>query len=300
MFFSVIIPTYNRENEISRAITSVINQTMGDFEIIIVDDGSTDNTEAIVKSFNDDRIRFVKQKNSGATVARNTGIENSQGDVISFLDSDDEWMPTMLENQKRVYDSDTDITFVYSNVQLKYPNGTTKPFGKKLGISGNAYSQALAQGYIAPTSVLSAKRECFKRIGGFDVSLPASQDDDMCFRLAKHFKCGYIDQVLANMYIGPENRISKNRKKVAMGWWMLWNKFENDILVECGKDTLIRHYFNCANYFAQAADIEHVNSVIERVKLLGVKVSPYRLFLLNRLANSNGFMKRVYYRLLKK
>jgi len=99
---SVIIPTYNRAHLVGRSIQSVINQTYQDFEIIVVDDGSTDNTEDIIKEFQkkDKRIKHIKHnKNKGGSAARNTGIRAARGEYIAFLDSDDEWMPTKLEKQ---------------------------------------------------------------------------------------------------------------------------------------------------------------------------------------------------------
>ncbi len=102
---SVIIPTYNRANLVSRAIKSVLNQTYQDFEIIVVDDCSEDNTEEIVKSFNDSRIRYIKhKKNKGGSAARNTGIKRARGKYIAFLDDDDEWLPSKLEKQIMLFE----------------------------------------------------------------------------------------------------------------------------------------------------------------------------------------------------
>jgi len=97
---SVIIPTYNRAHLVGRAIRSVLNQTYQDFEIIVVDDCSTDNTEEIVKGFNDHRIRYMRHdRNRGGSAARNTGIKASQGKYIAFLDSDDEWLLKKAESR---------------------------------------------------------------------------------------------------------------------------------------------------------------------------------------------------------
>ena len=103
---SVIIPTYNRAHLVGRAIRSVLNQTYQDFEIIVVDDGSTDNTEEVVKSFNDPRIRYIRhEKNRGGSAACNTGIRAARGEYIAFQDSDDEWLPEKLEKQMQVFEN---------------------------------------------------------------------------------------------------------------------------------------------------------------------------------------------------
>jgi len=100
MKVSVIIPTYNREQLLKRAIQSVLNQTFRDFEIIVVDDGSTDNTKEIIDSFTSDKIKYIYESNSGgAARPKNTGIKNAQGKYIAVLDSDDEWLPQKLEKQ---------------------------------------------------------------------------------------------------------------------------------------------------------------------------------------------------------
>jgi len=116
---SVIISTYNRAHLIGRAIQSVLNQTYQDFEVIVVDDGSTDNTEEIVKSFNDPRIRYIRhEKNKGAAAARNTGIKAARGKYIAFQDSDDEWLPEKLEKQMKVFENaPPEAGVVYTDMQ---------------------------------------------------------------------------------------------------------------------------------------------------------------------------------------
>lgn len=115
---SVIIPTYNRAHLVGRAIQSVLNQTYKDFELIIVDDGSTDNTEDIIKKYQkkDERIKYIRRKkNKGGSVARNTGINAAIGEYIAFLDSDDEWLTEKLERQMKVFKStSSEVGVVYS------------------------------------------------------------------------------------------------------------------------------------------------------------------------------------------
>ena len=120
---SIIIPTYNRVDLLPRAINSVLNQTFQDFELIVVDDGSTDNTKQVVEEFQkkDKRIKYIWQENSGAPAKpRNTGIKNSQGEYIALLDHDDEWLPEKLEKQLEIFEKNrqTNLGFVGCNALI--------------------------------------------------------------------------------------------------------------------------------------------------------------------------------------
>lgn len=267
--FSIVIPTYNREQVLLRAVRSVLNQTFKDFEIIVVDDGSTDNTKEVIASLNEKRLKYVLQKNQGATVARNTGIENAQGEYVSFLDSDDAWEPTMLEEQLRAYMADDEVGCVYTNVCVITSDGKKHPFSKPLGACDNSYKEILQQGYMAPTSVLSAKREVLVRVGMFDIELPASQDDDICFKLSKNCKVTFVPKVLGNMYVGQQNRISVNYDKVARGWWMLWQKYEKDIVENCGSGIMKEKYYDVVRRFALAKNYNSSQLAIRKYEDFG-------------------------------
>ena len=303
MIFSVIIPTYNREKEVCRAIRSVLSQQYHNYEIIVVDDGSIDNTKERVLSFNDNRIRYVYQDNQGATAARNNGVVNAKGEYVSFLDSDDVWLPEMLEKQLEMYMSDPDIKWVYSNVQGVDENGMAHPFSVPLGIHGYVYAKALIQGYVAPTTVLSAKRDAICSVGMFDVNLPSSQDDDICFKLAKHFKCGYIPQIMASMFYDPNNRISDNKPKVAKGWWMLWNKYERDVIDLCGDVIMRKHYLNCLKRFIIVKDEDLINECMMKVELFGKKLNFIQKNMIaissKTHGTTNAIMNKMLFKILK-
>ena len=296
MLFSVVIPAYNREKEITRAVNSVLNQTCQDFEIIIVDDGSTDNTCDVIKSINDKRIRYVKQVNSGASVARNTGITEARGKYVSFLDSDDEWLPQMLEMQLAKFLENRNVGFVYSRLKKKKINGETEDFCI-VGYNGNVYPNILKQGFLAPTSVISGKKELFLEVGGFDSKLPASQDDDICFKMAKICEIAFIDKSLCYLILGENNRISLNYKRVGDGWWMLWTKYENDVIELCGIYTMVRHYLDCARIYALGKQMDDVDKVLRKVKLIDNNNNLPALFL-RKLVNANGWKKVFYNRML--
>ena len=111
---SVIIPTYNRAAYVKEAIDSVLGQSYEDYEIIVVDDGSSDDTNAVVKGFGDSRIRYIYQKNKGISGARNTGIRNARAQFVALLDSDDIWFPQILELEVPILDQNPDLCLVYS------------------------------------------------------------------------------------------------------------------------------------------------------------------------------------------
>jgi hypothetical protein len=117
---------------------------------------------------------------------------------------------------------------------------------------------------MAPTSVLSAKRECFDKVGLFDVNLPASQDDDMCFKLSKYYKVGFIPEIMASMNVEQVNRISNNPKRVADGWWLLWNKYEDDVYNLCGEQTIRHHFQDCMGRYASIKDSVLFNQAYEK------------------------------------
>ncbi|GAH74960.1 unnamed protein product, partial [marine sediment metagenome] len=164
---SVIIPTYNRAYLIGRAIQSVLNQTYQDFEIIVVDDGSTDDTEEIVRSFKDKRIGYVRhEKNKGAAAARNTGIKAAKSEYIAFQDSDDEWLPEKLEKQMKVFENaPPEVGVVYTDfLRIKGNKKIHIPFSWVTQKEGNIHKELLKGNFVTTQSVVIRKK-CFKKSG---------------------------------------------------------------------------------------------------------------------------------------
>lgn len=297
MLFSVIIPAFNREKEIKRTINSVLSQSLQDFEIIVVDDGSTDQTGTIVQSINDSRIVYVRQENKGATAARNNGVRHAKGKYISFLDSDDIWYPNTLERQLWKFNSDKEISCVYSDLNVIKSDGQISPFWKPTKIEGYIYKEALVQGYLSPMIVLSVKKSCIEDVGMFDEALPASQDDDICFKLAKKYKFGYVPDQLAGVYTDVDNRISGSSKRVSMGWWMLWNKYEVDVVNICGKEVMASHYFDCLYLFLKNKDHEMINKATAKYLTFG-SLNLFQIGLINMSLHSSGLLDKIFRRLL--
>ena len=250
--FSVIIPTYNRAHVVRRAIDSVLKQSFTNFELIIVDDGSKDATENIISEYKDERIIYLKHpKNLGQNPALNTGLENARGIYISFLDSDDEWLPGMLGKVYEKYNLDEQISCVYVLNGALDPNGNVVP-GRKDHIEGHIYKEALEQGYITSPSTLSVKKSCFLEIGNFETENKVCQDDVMCLRLAKNYKFGLVREILCLIHTDAGNQLISNFKNKAFDTLLLFERFKQDILSLCGKKTLAKHYIKCATLFLLA------------------------------------------------
>ncbi|MBW4557552.1 MAG: glycosyltransferase [Trichormus sp. ATA11-4-KO1] len=185
---SVVIPTFNRANLLPRAISSVLAQTFSNFELIIVDDGSTDNTDEVVKNFIDPRIRFLPLgKNCGGSHARNQGIKAARADYIAFLDSDDEWLPRKLELQlARLQSSDNPhATVVYCSGYEYYESIQRKKLPNLIAHEGDVFNHLL-RGWLPPTtSLFMIKRSALIDVGGFDERLPSFQDYDLWLSLAQ-------------------------------------------------------------------------------------------------------------------
>ena len=206
MNISVVIPTYNRVELLKRSIDSVINQTIKPFEIIIVDDGSNDGTEAMVKK-NYDSLKLIKQKNKGVSAARNSGIKASSGEWICFLDSDDEWKNNKLEKQITAVAKNSAYKFFHSN-EIWIKNGkriNQKKKHKKYG--GDIFKKCLDMCRISPSAVLIDKN-IFEEIGFFNENLVVCEDYELWLRICDKYEVFFIDEPLIIKYGGHQGQLS--------------------------------------------------------------------------------------------
>lgn len=220
---SVIIPTYNRAKTIMRSINSVLNQTYNDIEVLIIDDGSTDETKDVIKNIDDDRIRYIKQENSGACVARNHGISIAKGEYIAFHDSDDEWHLDKLEKQLKIMEKNNASIVCCKMIGAKR-NGGKKyyPCHLKNGfINGNINLFGIG------TQTLLAKKEVFEK-NKFDPEMPRYQDFELLLRIIQNYNIYYIDEALVNYNIGDDS-ISVNPVKLEKACEMILKKHPNFI-----------------------------------------------------------------------
>ncbi len=233
---SVIIPTHNRANYLPVAISSVLNQSFQDFEILVVDDGSTDSTAAVVAGFRDQRIRYIRhEKSRGGSAARNTGIRNSNCPFIAFLDDDDEWLPSKLQLLTDLLKSSpAEVGAAYSGYWI-VDRGRGRICGKKTPAKRGDLSQELLAGNcIGGTSAVVARRECFERVGLFDENLPSFQDYDLWIRISKEFQFEFVPDPLSNYYV-HENKIWTDLSALSRGIEIFLKKH--------GNSTLLRKYF---------------------------------------------------------
>jgi len=188
---SIIIPTHNRAHFIGEAITSVLEQTFTDFEIIIVDDGSTDNTEEVISHFPDKRVIYIKQENKGRSYARNVALRLSRGHYIAFLDSDDLYLPTKLRLQVDYLDTNPKIGMIYTSAYCIDDAGNLLKDKYFASVSGQIYNSIA---FFRPVTItlptVMVRREVIDSVGDFDEKMHRFEDTDMWRRISK---ATYID-----------------------------------------------------------------------------------------------------------
>ena len=230
MKISVVIATYNRAYIIREALESVLAQTYRDFEILVVDDGSSDRTREIVESYKSDKIRYIRHDhNRGCSAACNTGIKEAEGAAVAFLDSDDTWMPEYLERQASLLCRHPEVGVVFCNTEIRDPSGAT-PFlmslmrvfpelvrtnpkaAEHILSARQMYLCLLEEVPIKPTAAV-IRREIFDRVGLFDEAWPSGTDWDLFLRISRVASFGYVDQVLAIQRRTPDATHQKFREK---------------------------------------------------------------------------------------
>lgn len=215
---SVIVPTFNRAAMVSRAIDSILAQTRPVREIIVVDDGSTDNTEQVIRKYGV-RVRYIRQENAGVSAARNRGIKAVTGEWIAFLDSDDEWFPEKIERQLAVLESYPELKWCACGVEV-VGNGRVKIRGagraagqlRKYGYLPN-YFRACRRGALLHTCGMLVASDLLQKVGFFDTSLMEAEDADLWSRLALESPAiGYVSEPCYRYYLDVTDSLSKGGK----------------------------------------------------------------------------------------
>jgi glycosyltransferase involved in cell wall biosynthesis len=220
---SVVIPTYNSAALLREAIQSVLSQTYADFEVVVVDDGSTDNTESVVHSFGD-QVCYVKQQNQGAGAARNHGIKRSRGEYVAFLDADDLWLPGKLGEQIPFLDRDPELGLVYSDWSVVPEQGEAQPsYLRNLpAAAGYVFNELVQCGFIL-TSGTIVRRSCLEDVGFFDETLSIAQDYDLWLRICYRWKIALVNKPLV-IKRNRDGNLSSNLIKTAVERILLFEK----------------------------------------------------------------------------
>lgn len=286
---SVIIPTYNREHLISRSIESVLNQTYKDFEVIIVDDASTDNTEELITKKYPDVIYIKHDINRGAAAARNTGLNVVRGKYIAFHDSDDEWLPEKLEKQMVIFEKFPEVGIVYTDM-LRISEDGRMDYWNSPSIQSNTLINEKTLDYqvtgigIQSTVIL---KECIEYVGFFDDKLPRLIDLELFIRLSKYFKFYHLREPLVKYY--ENDGISTNIIAGYTARIYLLNKF-----FEClkgNKKFLAKQYYDIGYSMMSIGNLKSGrNYLIKAIKSNPIAVKSLVLIAIS-LAGQNAYKK---------
>jgi glycosyltransferase involved in cell wall biosynthesis len=283
---SVIVPTYNRAELLRSAVTSILNQTCQDFEIIVVDDASNDNTEEVVNRFNNKKIKYIHHEiNKGEAGARNTGILNSNAAYIAFLDDDDEWLPNKLTLQFNLLESNTPKVGVVYSGYTRVDVTNKKILGQKIPIKrGDIYNDMLIQNCVGTPSTVLLRRECIEKVGLFDGNISYALDWDLWIRISKYFHFEYIEEPLVKYHI-HENRLSNNPEIKARGLEDMFNKY--------GKDFKFTKYYRNSylgigvEFCYKGETKKGMKAFLESIRLNPLEIRNYFYLLLSLLGASN-------------
>jgi len=253
---SAIISTYKRPPEIvRRAAMSVLNQTYTDMELIIVDDSpSSYELRSDIKIMADslgEKVRYIQHEiNQGACAARNTGLKNSKGEFVAFLDDDDEWLPEKIEKQLQLMNQNDDVALVYCG-RYTYVVSKDETIEQKLKYyKGKVFDKLILNNFIGSTSFPLIRKSVLEELGGFDVKMKAAQDIELWLRIAKKYDVDYVSDPLVRYYVHEGEQITKNHKNKYEALERL-NEINSDYLkthTKANSIRLLRMLIYCAEW----------------------------------------------------
>jgi glycosyltransferase involved in cell wall biosynthesis len=254
---SIVTPTYNRAGFIGEAVESVLAQTMPDWELLIVDDGSTDMTREVLAPYQaDPRIHYLYQPNQGQSIARNNALEKARGNYVGFLDSDDLWCADKLERQLELFESHPDVNIVHGDESMIDDQGQEISRENMQRYSGQITLHLLADNSVSITTAL-VRRVCFDEMGGFQASHGVADDYDLWLRFSARYRFHYEPGIVAAYRVMPDQISSDKRRRFAAN-----EKIIKDFLDQYGSALspqekrwgLARFYCRSARYFASIGE----------------------------------------------
>jgi glycosyltransferase involved in cell wall biosynthesis len=281
---SVVIPAFNHGRYVGEAVRSALDQSYPDLEVIVIDDGSTDDTREAIRGFGD-RVRYFHQENRGLAAARNRGIGESRGDFVAFLDADDLWLPRKLERQLEVFDRHPSVRLVYAGVFHVDCEGRVlqeiQPRHR-----GTTVSQLLLDNVVIGSGTTAVvPRECLKELGGFDECFSVCEDWELWLRIARRYELDYVDAPLAKYRLHAGNA-HKNQERMKAGRLALLDKFFADPTLPPGLRRVRRRaygatythfgffYYSSGEFDRARMNLTQAIRICPRL-LLDARVAPY-------------------------
>lgn len=221
---SVILPTYDRVNLMTRAIDSVLEQTYSDFELLVVDDASNDETQQVLDSYDDERLTVLTHEtNRGCARARQTAIGEASGTYLAFIDSDDYWYPEKLTRQQAQL-AETDAALCYVGKEI-VDSRTDEILARRSTVEPptNALGVLLKHDYIGSPTGVVIRRDVYESVGGFDTSLPNRQDWELWIRVCRNHPIAAVPEILARRYVG-HGQMTDELRELLRGTWMAVTK----------------------------------------------------------------------------
>lgn len=246
MFFSIVIPTYNRARLLERAITSVLAQDYSDFEVIVADDASTDNTAEVVARFDDSRIRYLRsEQNGGNAAARNLGAKHARGEYIAFLDSDDQYHPDFLSNMQSLILANDRPGFLWCGVNRMTADGRItiprKIHGWQPEKAKDAYRYFLNGIYFGTDCGFTVRKDCLVAVGYFDERLRVSVDTDLILRIVQHCNFAYTREKWLDTFDHAGQRVRKDVTEKARAYELIFEKHRTSLETDARLLTLWRY-----------------------------------------------------------
>lgn len=301
-FFSVVIPLYNKENHIDKTLQSVLEQRFQDFEVVIIDDGSTDGSLEKVKQIKDQRLRIFSQENRGAAIARNTGIEKAKGIHIALIDADDFWFPNHLEEHHKTITQFPNCSLYSNAYKMQFVENTLVDAVYSIPKQSephiiNDYFKASTIYPIAMTSSIVFKKADFLDLGGYNPEIVSGQDLDLMIRFGLHKTIAFNPKITCYYDKTVSNSLSKeNHQNLKFEMFNSYSEFEKS-------NTSLHHYLTL-NRYSLAMQCKFASNKATFKKLLPQIDKSYLTFkqklLLNMPKPILKFKKRIYYYLIKK